>query len=548
MGSSLSRRSSSYSSSSDRNAAMSQDSDDYTAVLAYLLRSGQIRLLSPHSADFLDDSDEDDFIECCPESDPFPDTSKIDVSDLKQELLTNAGATHNASLSMGATVPQMLHKRQIGSCHRRGFSPNDRCEVGAVFLPNYHRTLCQHQAKVFCGTFSMDGSIFLSACQDQNLRIYDVRNNRFKKFKEIRARDVGWSVLDTAFSPDGQYLIYSSWSQSVHICNIYGDYDTHTALNLQPYIEGHFCAFSIRFSNDNKEILAGANDGCIYIYDREKNDRVMRIESHEDDVSAVCFADSSSQILFSGADDGLCKVWDRRMLSDSNAKPVGVLAGHMDGITFIDSKGDGRHLITNSKDQSIKLWDMRKFSPDHVIEASRRVVAQQHWDYRWQQAPKRSKRKRFIKGETSLMTYRGHGVLHTLLRCRFSPQFSTGQRYIYAACATGAVVIYDVLTGKVIKKLGGHRQCVRDVSWHPYENRIISSGWDGCHVMHSYRRERDPDDEDNSDDDDPFLESSSDDEDDEEGGDIFRSIRTVGRRMQRRRRAERRSHSPISFF
>lgn len=36
--------------------------------------------------------------------------------------------------------------------------------------------------------------------------------------------------------------------------------------------------------------------------------------------------------------------------------------GHLEGITFIDSRGDGRHLISNSKDQSIKLWDIRKMS------------------------------------------------------------------------------------------------------------------------------------------------------------------------------------------
>lgn len=34
----------------------------------------------------------------------------------------------------------------------------------------------------------------------------------------------------------------------------------------------------------------------------------LQIEAHDDDVNAVCFADSSSQILYSGSDDGLCKV------------------------------------------------------------------------------------------------------------------------------------------------------------------------------------------------------------------------------------------------
>lgn len=36
--------------------------------------------------------------------------------------------------------------------------------------------------------------------------------------------------------------------------------------------------------------------------------------------------------------------------------------GHLEGITFIDSRGDGRYLISNGKDQSIKLWDVRKMS------------------------------------------------------------------------------------------------------------------------------------------------------------------------------------------
>ena len=41
---------------------------------------------------------------------------------------------------------------------------------------------------------------------------------------------------------------------------------------------------------------------------------------------------------------------------------------------------------------------------------------------------------------SSLMTYRGHQIVHTLIRCRFSPAHTTGQRYIYTGCASGAVV------------------------------------------------------------------------------------------------------------
>jgi hypothetical protein len=34
---------------------------------------------------------------------------------------------------------------------------------------------------------------------DQNIRIYDTTEDRFELMKSIRAKDVGWSVLDTAF-------------------------------------------------------------------------------------------------------------------------------------------------------------------------------------------------------------------------------------------------------------------------------------------------------------------------------------------------------------
>ncbi len=48
---------------------------------------------------------------------------------------------------------------------------------------------------------------------------------------------------------------------------------------------------------------------------------IFQIDAHEDDVNAVAFADSSSQLLFSGSDDALCKVWDRRTLREDRPQP-----------------------------------------------------------------------------------------------------------------------------------------------------------------------------------------------------------------------------------
>lgn len=48
---------------------------------------------------------------------------------------------------------------------------------------------------------------------DQHIRLYDTTNGNFKLFRDITAKDVGWSIVDTAYSPDQNYIIYSSWSE-----------------------------------------------------------------------------------------------------------------------------------------------------------------------------------------------------------------------------------------------------------------------------------------------------------------------------------------------
>lgn len=72
-----------------------------------------------------------------------------------------------------------------------------------------------------------------------------------------------------------------------------------------------------------------------------------------------------------------------------------MFAGHRGGITYIDSRGDSRYLITNSKDQSIKLWDMRMFSKYDKDEFDFfqpfLTPLSAKWDYRFQSMPQRSK-------------------------------------------------------------------------------------------------------------------------------------------------------------
>lgn len=54
--------------------------------------------------------------------------------------------------------------------------------------------------------------LFFFLATDQNIRLYDTSRGRFHLWRTVKARDVGWSVLDVCFTPDAHHVLYSSWS------------------------------------------------------------------------------------------------------------------------------------------------------------------------------------------------------------------------------------------------------------------------------------------------------------------------------------------------
>jgi WD repeat-containing protein 23 len=76
------------------------------------------------------------------------------------------------------------------------------------------------------------------------------------------------------------------------------------------------------------------------------------------------------------------------------------------------------------------------------------------------------------------MTYSGHQIFKTLIRCDFSPQATTGQRYVYSGSCDGCVYIYDMITGNLHKRLKLSSNLIREASWNPYVPMIVAASWD----------------------------------------------------------------------
>lgn len=56
----------------------------------------------------------------------------------------------------------MIQKRQWGSS---GFSLGEKCKIGSTFLPNKMKKVARYRTKAFCGSYSADGKLLVTASQ-----------------------------------------------------------------------------------------------------------------------------------------------------------------------------------------------------------------------------------------------------------------------------------------------------------------------------------------------------------------------------------------------
>lgn len=390
-------------------------------------------------------------------------------------------------------VYPLLRRREMDVRTTTTRSASEKKFLAGQFIPGGKPCIKDTMsARGYIGQFSPAGDLFVGAYQQrQRIKIYSVYDD-WQIHRDIYARDLQWTVTDTALSHDQKFLIYSSINPTVHLVDIGNDmctdeYDQEFTQALDFTREGARHAFgiwSVQFSKDSATIIAGTSDACLYVYDVERRKTIHRIQGHQDDVNAVAFASSEcSDVIYTGSDDSMVQVWDRRTLGRSRATPVGVLPGHYEGIAFIDSKGDGRYLISNSKDQTIKLWDVRKMlSHKEHKDLPPARIKKFRWDYRWMDYPGYGMRLQHPH-DRSIMTFRGHKVLQTLIRAYFSPMESTGQRFIYSGSYGGTIFIFDIVTGGLVSALPYNSATVRDCSWHPTLPMLASTSWDGRLVV-----------------------------------------------------------------
>lgn len=238
------------------------------------------------------------------------------------------------------------------------------------------------------------------------------------------------AILEAHFSPDGSNVYTCATDKTLSI------WDVETSQRLRK-LKGHtHFVNSVQGTRRGDQLLAsGSDDNMIKVWDARKRYTVHSIDNSYQ-VTAVCFNDTADCLISGGIDNDI-KVWDIR-----KNELLYSLKGHSDTITGVALSPDGSYILSNSMDSTLRIWDIRPYAPA----------------------------ERCVK----ILTGHQHNFERNLLRCAWSPD---GTR-ISAGSSDRFVYIWDTTSRRILYKLPGHNGSVNDVDFHPKEPIILSGSSD----------------------------------------------------------------------
>lgn len=153
-------------------------------------------------------------------------------------------------------------------------------------------------------------------------------------------------------------------------------------------------------------------------------------------VLAVAWSEAGDAV-YTGGIENVVRAWDLR-----RGAPSLTLAGHADTVTGLATSPDGAHLLSNSMDGTLRVWDVRPYAAQDRCQ-------------------------RVLTGHV-------HNFERNLLRCAWSPD---GER-VTAGSADRMVYVWRAADGAVQYALPGHGGSVNEVVFHPTEPIVASASSD----------------------------------------------------------------------
>ncbi|HLW67982.1 MAG TPA: serine/threonine-protein kinase [Gemmataceae bacterium] len=288
-----------------------------------------------------------------------------------------------------------------------------------------------HSAQVEGVAFSSDGRRAVSAGSDKNVILYDVRTQRLERIFAGHTANVYTAV----FTNKNRRIVSASADKTVRLWDV----DNGNELGQYAHDSGVNCA---AVTGDGKRIVSATEDGAIYVWDLEKRQELFRLNGHDGKVWCVALSPDGHRAISSGHDKTV-RLWDL-----DKQQEIRTFNGHGNDVRRVIFSPDGQRALSASWDGTMRLWnvntgqEIRQFGPgQYYVEGIRFTL-----DGRWG-----------ISSE-------GPG--------RFNPNQSIGNDH--------GICVWDLESGRLIRRLGGIQGKVLEVSLSPDGKRVLFACQDKC--------------------------------------------------------------------
>lgn len=335
----------------------------------------------------------------------------------------------------------------VGCRQADGTDPDGPSTRGDEFVGEI-KSLAAHDLSVTSVAFAPDGSHVLSGgagtrggrANDFDLKLWDVEAGRLVR----RFQGHTSIVRSVAFSPDGRRILSGSQDETLRL------WETGSGRELRCFAGHAGGVDSVAFTPDGLGALAGCSDGTLRLYDLDQERERRRFVGHEFTVWSVALCPGGARAISGGG--GIKSLEDPEDVSDCTlwlwdlrtGAELRRLEGHRDAVYTVACSPDGLHALSGSEDKSLRLWDLETGKEERLLEGHTTGV---------QCVSMAPDGRRALSG----------GGACVLVGDELKPVDCT-------------VRLWDVGSGKEIRRFEGHKDRVMCVAFSPDGRRGLSAG------------------------------------------------------------------------
>lgn len=221
------------------------------------------------------------------------------------------------------------------------------------------RSFERHPDSVRSLAFSPDGEMLVTSCEDSHVRIWNVDTgkllHRCSGHKEF--------VFTASFSADGRTVLSAGMDGLIRVWNVASGKQEQELAGHDGWIRSVAC------SADGREWVSAGNDGTIIVWDAKSQDMLQKIEAHRGIVTRVVFVPGQQRRFLSGGYDNVIRLWE-----SGRDVPLKTLIGHSKPVTTLAVSPDGKWLASCSRDNSLRVWDLKRGGDALQIHSTERMA------------------------------------------------------------------------------------------------------------------------------------------------------------------------------